>query len=211
MLSHGLWHSPCHLPKDQCSVIQTNPQNNASYCANRQCGKWDKEVLWILSTYTKPWWQHITSFKRIRSSIKGRRWNRPELEERVKPTIDELKKINLGDLDNSLPIYLSAMLSADEEKSYVELLHEFKDYKEIPGMDLKVAIKRETQCDSLCINVWLGSCWSTRTTNFVPKNSRTRRFDRKRECSSAPWGIRSFRREKTWSATKIWVLSNSSI
>lgn len=48
--------------------------------------------------------------------------------------------MNLGDLDNPRPIYLSALLSADEEKAYVELLHEFKDvfmwsYKEMPGMD----------------------------------------------------------------------------
>ncbi|KAI3453522.1 hypothetical protein Pfo_010185 [Paulownia fortunei] len=52
----------------------------------------------------------------------------PQLEEGVKATIDELKKINLGDVD-----------------TYLKLLHEFKDvfawsYKEMPGLDSKVAV-----------------------------------------------------------------------
>ncbi|KAL0455744.1 UNVERIFIED_CONTAM: hypothetical protein Slati_0913600 [Sesamum latifolium] len=65
-----------------------------------------------------------------------------ELEEGVKATVDELKEINLGDVENPRPIYISALLSDDEEKAYVELLHEFKDvlawlYKEMPGLDPK--------------------------------------------------------------------------
>lgn len=69
----------------------------------------------------------------------------PELEEGVKATVDELREINLGEFYNPRPIYLSALLSTDEEKSYVELLHEFKEvfawsYKEMPGLDPKVAI-----------------------------------------------------------------------
>ncbi|KAL0373432.1 UNVERIFIED_CONTAM: hypothetical protein Sradi_3258900 [Sesamum radiatum] len=51
----------------------------------------------------------------------------PELEEGVKATVDELKEINLGDVENHRPIYISALLTDDEEKAYVELLHEFKD------------------------------------------------------------------------------------
>ncbi|XP_012849590.1 PREDICTED: uncharacterized protein LOC105969382 [Erythranthe guttata] len=69
----------------------------------------------------------------------------PELEEGVKATIDELKEINLGDAENPRPIYISALLAVNEEETYVELLHEFKDvfawsYKEMPGLDPKVAI-----------------------------------------------------------------------
>ncbi|KAL0367222.1 UNVERIFIED_CONTAM: hypothetical protein Sradi_3612300 [Sesamum radiatum] len=51
----------------------------------------------------------------------------PELEEGVKTTVDELKEINLGDVENPQPIYISALLTDDEEKTYVELLREFKD------------------------------------------------------------------------------------
>ncbi|XP_012839468.1 PREDICTED: uncharacterized protein LOC105959853 [Erythranthe guttata] len=69
----------------------------------------------------------------------------PELEEGVKATIDELKEINLGDAENPRPIYISALLAVNEEETYIELLHEFKDvfawsYKEMPGLDPKVAI-----------------------------------------------------------------------
>ncbi|KAL0361639.1 UNVERIFIED_CONTAM: hypothetical protein Sradi_3848400 [Sesamum radiatum] len=68
-----------------------------------------------------------------------------ECEEGVKTTVDELKEINLGDVENPWPIYINALLTDDEMKAYVELLHEFKDifvwsYKEMPGLDPKVAI-----------------------------------------------------------------------
>ncbi|KAL0396151.1 UNVERIFIED_CONTAM: hypothetical protein Scaly_0063500 [Sesamum calycinum] len=59
--------------------------------------------------------------------------------------MDELKEINLGDVENPWPIYISTLLTDDEEKAYVELMHEFKDvfawtYKEMPGLDLKVVV-----------------------------------------------------------------------
>ncbi|KAL0287782.1 UNVERIFIED_CONTAM: Transposon Tf2-12 polyprotein [Sesamum calycinum] len=68
-----------------------------------------------------------------------------ELEEGVKATIDELKEINFGDVENPRPIYISALLTDHEEGAYIELLLEFKDvfawsYKEMPGLDPKVAI-----------------------------------------------------------------------
>ncbi|CAA0835296.1 Unknown protein, partial [Striga hermonthica] len=70
----------------------------------------------------------------------------PKLEEGVKSTVDELKEINLGDVDDPRPTYISALLTVDEEKAYIELLGEFKDvfawsYKEMPGLDPKVPIK----------------------------------------------------------------------
>ncbi|KAI3456919.1 hypothetical protein Pfo_013582 [Paulownia fortunei] len=69
----------------------------------------------------------------------------PELEEGVKATVDELKEINLGDVDSSRPIYISALLAIDEERAYLKLLYKFKDvfawsYKEMPGLDSKVAV-----------------------------------------------------------------------
>ncbi|KAL0318211.1 UNVERIFIED_CONTAM: Transposon Tf2-12 polyprotein [Sesamum calycinum] len=68
-----------------------------------------------------------------------------ELEEGIKATIDELKEVNLGDIENPRPIYISASLTHGEEGTYIALLHEFKDvftwsYKEMPGLDPNVAV-----------------------------------------------------------------------
>ncbi|KAL0299019.1 UNVERIFIED_CONTAM: Transposon Tf2-12 polyprotein [Sesamum radiatum] len=68
-----------------------------------------------------------------------------KLEEGIKATIDELKEVNLGDIENPRPIYISASLTHGEEGTYIALLHEFKDvfawsYKEMPGLDPKVAV-----------------------------------------------------------------------
>ncbi|KAL0413584.1 UNVERIFIED_CONTAM: hypothetical protein Sradi_1560100 [Sesamum radiatum] len=68
-----------------------------------------------------------------------------ELEEGVKATVDELKEVNLGNTEDPRPIYTSASLTQEEEEAYIELLHEFKDvfawsYKEMPGLDPKVAV-----------------------------------------------------------------------
>ncbi|KAK4397138.1 Transposon Tf2-12 polyprotein [Sesamum angolense] len=50
-----------------------------------------------------------------------------ELEEGIKATIDELKEVNLGDIENPRPIYISASLTHEEEGTYIALLHEFED------------------------------------------------------------------------------------
>ncbi|XP_070041508.1 uncharacterized protein [Nicotiana tomentosiformis] len=69
----------------------------------------------------------------------------PELEEGVKAMIDALKEVNLGTDEEPRPTYISALLAIDEESTYIELLKEFKDvfawiYKEMPGLDPKVAV-----------------------------------------------------------------------
>ncbi|XP_049370599.1 uncharacterized protein LOC125835509 [Solanum verrucosum] len=69
----------------------------------------------------------------------------PELEERVKMTVDALKEINLGTVEDQKPTYVNASLASDEEKAYVDLLKEYKyvfawSYKEMPGLDSKVAV-----------------------------------------------------------------------
>ncbi|XP_060180738.1 uncharacterized protein LOC132610466 [Lycium barbarum] len=71
----------------------------------------------------------------------------PEFEEGVKTTVDALKEVNLGTGEDPRPTYVSASLNVDEENKYVELLMEFKDvfawsYKEMPGLDPKVAVHR---------------------------------------------------------------------
>ncbi|KAL0293934.1 UNVERIFIED_CONTAM: hypothetical protein Sangu_3227700 [Sesamum angustifolium] len=68
-----------------------------------------------------------------------------EPEEGTKATIDELKEVNLGDIESPGPIYISASLTHGEKGTYIALLHEFKDvfawsYKEMPGLDPKVAV-----------------------------------------------------------------------
>ncbi|XP_071928028.1 uncharacterized protein [Coffea arabica] len=51
----------------------------------------------------------------------------PEFEEGIKATVDDLKEINLGNSEDPRPIYVSALLSPDEEKTYVGLLREYRD------------------------------------------------------------------------------------
>ncbi|KAL0449199.1 UNVERIFIED_CONTAM: Polyprotein P3 [Sesamum latifolium] len=68
-----------------------------------------------------------------------------ELEEGVKATIDELKEVNLDNIEDPRPIYMSASLTQEEEGTYITLLHEFKDvfawsYKKMSGLDPKVAV-----------------------------------------------------------------------
>ena len=41
--------------------------------------------------------------------------------------VDELKELNLGTNENPRPIYVSMLLSLSEEKSYFELLLDYKD------------------------------------------------------------------------------------
>ncbi|KAL0368109.1 UNVERIFIED_CONTAM: Retrovirus-related Pol polyprotein from transposon.6 [Sesamum calycinum] len=67
-----------------------------------------------------------------------------ELEEGIKITIDELKEVNLGNIEDPRPIYISASLTQEEE-TYITFLHEFKDvfawsYNEILGLDPKVVV-----------------------------------------------------------------------
>nr|XP_009773113.1 PREDICTED: uncharacterized protein LOC104223382 [Nicotiana sylvestris] len=50
-----------------------------------------------------------------------------ELEEGVKTTVDALKEVNLGVVEDPKPTYISASLTVDEESKYIELLKEFKD------------------------------------------------------------------------------------
>nr|GMD60393.1 uncharacterized protein LOC109150426 [Ipomoea batatas] len=70
-----------------------------------------------------------------------------ELEEGVRAAIDELKEVDLGTLENPRPIFISTLLSNEDEEIYVTLLKEYIDvfawtYKEMPGLDPKVAVHR---------------------------------------------------------------------
>ena len=60
-------------------------------------------------------------------------------------TIDELKQVNLGTEQEPRPTFISAYLISEEERSYLDLLEEYRDvfawsYKEMPGLDPKVAV-----------------------------------------------------------------------
>ncbi|XP_070004334.1 uncharacterized protein [Nicotiana sylvestris] len=68
-----------------------------------------------------------------------------ELEEGIKMTVDALKEVNLGTAEDSMPTYVSALLTIDDENTYVELLKEYTDvfawsYKEKSGLDPKVVV-----------------------------------------------------------------------
>ncbi|KAL0409614.1 UNVERIFIED_CONTAM: Transposon Tf2-12 polyprotein [Sesamum radiatum] len=69
----------------------------------------------------------------------------PELEDGVQATVDELKELNLGTIEEPRPIFVSALLSPEEEEQYFKTLGGYRDvfawtYKEMPGLDPKVAI-----------------------------------------------------------------------
>ena len=58
---------------------------------------------------------------------------------------DELKEINLGTDKEPRPIYVSSLLTLEEESKYFELLMEYKDvftwtYKEMSGLDPTIAV-----------------------------------------------------------------------
>lgn len=70
-----------------------------------------------------------------------------ELEEGGQSTIDDLRKINQGTEENERPTFVSASLTEEERKQLEALLREFKDcfawdYKEMPGLDPKVAVHK---------------------------------------------------------------------
>jgi hypothetical protein len=63
----------------------------------------------------------------------------------VKVTVDELKEVNLGAIEYPRPIYISTLLSLEEEEAYINLLKESRDvfawlYKEMPGLDPKMDV-----------------------------------------------------------------------
>ena len=69
------------------------------------------------------------------------------IEDGGQATVDELKELNLGTVDEPRLIFISALLTPAEEKEYLELLTEYKDiftwtYKEMPGLDPRVAVHR---------------------------------------------------------------------
>jgi len=62
-------------------------------------------------------------------------------------TVDDPKELNPGTTDEPRPIYISSLLTPEEESQYFNLLSEYKDvfawsYKEMPGLNPKVAVHR---------------------------------------------------------------------
>ena len=69
------------------------------------------------------------------------------IEDEGQATVDELKELNLGIDEEPRPIYVSLLLTPEEESKYFELLMEYKDmftwtYKEMPGLDPTMAVHR---------------------------------------------------------------------
>ncbi|PIN05643.1 hypothetical protein CDL12_21813 [Handroanthus impetiginosus] len=61
------------------------------------------------------------------------------------PQLEDGGQLNLGTSEEPRPIFVSTLLSLDEEKQYFDILSEYRDvfawtYKEMPGLDPKVAI-----------------------------------------------------------------------
>ncbi|KAM0971131.1 hypothetical protein PS1_019321 [Malus domestica] len=51
----------------------------------------------------------------------------PQLEDGGQSMVDDLKELNLGIKKEQKPIFVSALLSADEVEEYYQLLSEYKD------------------------------------------------------------------------------------
>ena len=49
------------------------------------------------------------------------------IEDGGQATVDELKELNLGTSEEPRPIYVSSLLTPEEESKYFELLMEYKD------------------------------------------------------------------------------------
>ena len=67
------------------------------------------------------------------------------IEDGGQATVDKLRELNLGTSEEPRPIYVSSLLTPEEESKYFELLMEYKDvfawtYKEMPGLDPTVAV-----------------------------------------------------------------------
>ncbi|KAA0054169.1 uncharacterized protein E6C27_scaffold131G00980 [Cucumis melo var. makuwa] len=68
------------------------------------------------------------------------------LENGGQSTVDELKEVNLGTIEEPRPTIISASLSSEEEGKYMSLLTEYKDifawsYKEMSGLDPKIEVE----------------------------------------------------------------------
>ncbi|XP_050150514.1 uncharacterized protein LOC126625466 [Malus sylvestris] len=69
----------------------------------------------------------------------------PQLEDGGQATVDDLKELNLGTEEEQKPIFVSALLRADEIEEYYQLLSEYKDifawtYKEMPRLDPVIVV-----------------------------------------------------------------------
>ena len=69
------------------------------------------------------------------------------LEDGGQVTVDELKELNLGTPEELRPIYVSSLLTSEEENEYFNLLGEYKDvlacsYQEIPGLNPMIVVHR---------------------------------------------------------------------
>ena len=67
------------------------------------------------------------------------------LEDGGQSTVDELKEVNLGTIEEPHPTFISASLFNEEEDKYMSLLTEYKDifawlYKQMSELDSKVAV-----------------------------------------------------------------------
>ena len=69
------------------------------------------------------------------------------LEDGGQATVDELKELNLGTPEEPRPIYVSSLLTSEEENEYFNLLGKYKDvfawsYPELLGLDPTIAVHR---------------------------------------------------------------------
>nr|GMD63622.1 uncharacterized protein LOC109150426 [Ipomoea batatas] len=126
---------------DRLEVVQ-DVKNNASHLVKRNLLKGFEESVGSGDDVVPPQDEEASSFHITlcdETPIEGEdAEDAPhELEEGVRPAIDELKEVDLGTLENPRPIFISTLLSNEDEEIYVTLLKEYIDvfawtYKEMP-------------------------------------------------------------------------------
>ncbi|XP_074277874.1 uncharacterized protein LOC141601485 [Silene latifolia] len=122
-------------------VLTGLSSNNVEECKLPSSHSRDAKDLEIVTSY------HITAEEIPDDSEEVEATRHETLEDEVQSTVDDLKELNLGTDEDPRPIYVSALLTKEEEEEYYKLLVEYKDvfawsYKEMPGLSPKIAVHR---------------------------------------------------------------------
>ncbi|KAA0065979.1 uncharacterized protein E6C27_scaffold62G00640 [Cucumis melo var. makuwa] len=161
----GMVHGP-----EQAQVHKSPPGNSINRGVLFICGGWkfltpeDPSFLPSLQLQEHP--QRLKLLRRYKLSsktptLRTSRASLPQierapqsLEDGGQSTVDELKEINLGTIEEPYPTFISASLSSEEEGKYRSLLTEYKNifawsYKEMPELDPKLIPQIEVEVNKL--------------------------------------------------------------
>ncbi|TYK27554.1 uncharacterized protein E5676_scaffold22G00230 [Cucumis melo var. makuwa] len=101
------------------------------------------------------------------------------LENSGQSTVDELKEVNLGTIEEPRPTFISASLSSEQEDKYMSLLTEYKDifawsYKEMSGLDPKIEVEVNKLIEAGFIREVKYPTWIANIVSVRKKNGQLR-------------------------------------